>query len=98
MKVVLSDGKSAQAIKKEQLFFKSIYRMSDTEWRCETEKEMVVFKIRHELGSLWIGKGEREHDLLNMMPIAKVLNKKINFIDIMMAIDCTMDMDNMWDN
>jgi hypothetical protein len=94
---VLNKGKEVQAIKKERLHFDSIFRMSDTEWRCETNKEMVVFKVVNGY-SLFMGKGEREYDLLNMMPIAKVLNNKINFIDIMMAIDCTMDMDNMWDN
>ncbi len=97
MKVVLSDGKAAQAFKNEQIFFTSVFRMSDTEWRCETENELFVFRVKDELSTLWLARGETENELTSSMPIAKVLNNKINFIDIMMAIDCTMDLDNTWD-
>ena len=50
------------------------------------------------LGTLFMGRGETEMEATNAAPIAQVLNKNINFFDIMFAIDCTMDMDNFWDD
>ena len=98
MKVHLSDGKQAQAIKKEQIHFEQVTRLTEYKWVCDSQKELFVFKVEPRLGTLSMGRGETEYDAEHAMPIGIVKNKSINFVDIMLAIECTMNMDNLWDD
>ena len=98
MKIILSKGEYAANIKKEQLHFENVTRINNNEWRCETKEHIFIFKVHQMLGTLFMVRGETEMEATNAAPIAQVLNKNINFFDIMFAIDCTMDMDNFWDD